>query len=138
MKAKHYYLFEKRIQNKFQGNSLNKENWDILRMDETENVFAIKKSIESFEKNCMVEEKYKKVAKLIYDLLESSEVDFKKIISLGVGKGILEWHLKRLRPEIIVECTDYTKGAVKQLKQLFVNLDSAYPFDMLGGILEIG
>ncbi len=45
----------------------------------------------------------------------------------------MEWHIKRLRPELRVECTDYTANAIKQLKKVFVNCDAAYTFDMLAG-----
>ena len=42
-------------------------------------------------------------------------------------------HLKRLYPELRVECTDYATESIVRLKSVFVNLDDGYTFDMLDG-----
>lgn len=133
MKAKHYYMFNERILEQFQGNSLNKDNWDILRIDDEPGPFSIERDIESYERTCMSASEYEYAAEQIQDLLMSKQMDARKMISLGAGKGILEWHLKRKMPEMIIECTDYTVKAVQQLKSVFKFLDAAYPFDMLKG-----
>lgn len=52
---------------------------------------------------------------------------------MGVGKGILEWHLKKLEPQLVIECTDYTEQALEQLKRVFIDIDKAYQFDILNG-----
>lgn len=133
MKMKHYFAFDKSISDKFCDDTLNETNWDILRMNEHENAFSLEKDVESYEKNCKNSPKYKHAAEKICSILDSRKLCSQKIISLGVGKGILEWHLKKLRPELVIECTDYTVNAIEQLKKVFVDMDSAYPFDILEG-----
>lgn len=46
---------------------------------------------------------------------------------------MLEYHLKKMMPECIAECTDYTEQSLEQLKKVFRNVDSVYPFDILEG-----
>ncbi len=133
MKIRHYYVFKKEVQNKMKGSSLNKDNWSILREDEEEAPFCIEKDIISYEKNCEQSVEYKKTAELVSWCIKKYNFEDKKIISLGVGKGILEWHLKKLMPNIAIECTDYTERAILQLQKVFSKLDGAYAFDMLRG-----
>jgi hypothetical protein len=133
MKIKHYFAFEKELSQKFCDDMLNEKNWDILRMDERDSAFAIEKDIESYEQNCRNAQSYKNAAQKICDILRQENLINKRIISLGAGKGILEWHLKKNMPELYIECTDYTLNEVEQLKKVFVHLDSAYQFDMLNG-----
>lgn len=132
MVQKHYYFFGDEMQKKMKGDSLNEENWDILRNDEVDGPFSIEKTIESYEANCKKSTSYEGVAKIIIQELEKRKSD-RKIISLGIGKGILEWHLKNLKPSLRVECTDYTAEAIERLKTVFVSMDAGYTFDMLNG-----
>lgn len=131
MKTKHYFVFDKEVQNKFNNNSLNSENWEALRLDEEPGEFSIEKDIESYERNCMNAHKYRDAAKVVYELISSRGGG--KTISLGVGKGILEWHLKKIDPQLVIECTDYTENALEQLKMVFKDMDAAYQFDILNG-----
>ena len=96
MKIKHYYSFPKEITNKFVSDSLNESNWDLLRTDSVESPFAIEKDVESFIKNCELRSDYKEHSQLIINTLNKLNWTKKKIISLGAGKGILEYHLKKL------------------------------------------
>lgn len=133
MKVRHYYVFGDRLQDKFQGDILNEGNWDALRLDEVEGPFSLEKSVEAYEKNCENSVEYKNVAEKICHLLASEDINVQKIISLGVGKGVLEWHLKKMMPKCIVECTDYTAKSIEQLKKVFRDVDAAYSFDILKG-----
>lgn len=133
MKTRHHYAFGDRLQDKFQGGALNESNWEVLRLDEMEGPFSLEKNAEDYEKNCEKSIEYKEVAGKIYRLLASEDITVQKIISLGVGKGALEWHLKKMMPKCIVECTDYTAKSIKQLKKVFRDVDAAYSFDILKG-----
>lgn len=133
MVGKHYYNFGKDLTKKISGNSLNQGNWDVLRNDEVEGPFSIEKTVESYETNCKKSILYERVAKIIIEELASQKRIDKKVVSCGVGKGILEYHLKNLCPELYVECTDYTEDAIEKLKAVFVAMDSCYTFDMLNG-----
>lgn len=126
---KHYYVFEDNIQNKFDGEQLNKNNWDLLRMDDNPSPFSIENSIDDYEKNCNKYEKYKEIASIILSNIEKDD----SIISLGSGKAILEYHIKKQDPSIHIECTDYTVDSIERLKKVFVSLDSSYTFDILSG-----
>lgn len=132
MIGKHYYAFEKDIQDSFTENSLNQNNWDILRMTGNK-AFSIEKDIDSYEKNCLDAVDYMNAAKRISDCINSQKIDKQKIVSLGVGKGILEWHLKRMLPEFYIECTDYTINSLLQLKKVSPQMDSIKQFDILNG-----
>ena len=132
MACKHYYYFGERIQSQMSGDSLNKENWDILRNDDAEGPFSIEKDVEQYEQNNRGAVFYENVAKIILSELQKRN-SANKVISLGVGKGILEWHLKNLKPDLTVECTDYTEKAIEQIKRVFIKVDAAYTFDMLEG-----
>lgn len=131
MKTKHYYGFEPDVSSRFYGDSLNSDNWDVLRTDDRESPFAIEKNMEIYEKNCMASARDKDAVQRVCQLLEDVEVN--KVISLGAGKAILEWHLKKMKPELAVECTDYTEKAIERLKNVFKDMDSSYRFDMLNG-----
>lgn len=136
MYGRHYYYFGKKLEKKLLGDKLNEENWDVLRNDNEEGPFSIENTIESYEKNCMSSESYIKVSKLIIKMLQNRNLLHHKIISCGVGKGILEWNLKRAHPELYLVCTDYTKNAINKLEKVFVNGDEFRTFDMMNGDYE--
>ncbi len=69
------------------------------------------------------------MAKIIGCILKTNGM--KHLVSLGVGKGILEWHLKQLLPYLRTDCTDYTPEALKQLTKVFADHDRVYFFDMM-------
>ncbi len=133
MKTKHYAIFSNDLMSKFSGDSLNQNNWDILRTDEKLTPYSFEKKVEDFEKNCLERTDYEIVAQSIIDVINSNNFNDKRVISMGAGKGILEWYLKRKKPELIVECTDYTEKAIELIKLLFTDVDKAYTFDMING-----
>ena len=63
MKGKHYYIFETEIQNKMIGNSLCRENWEILRNDSKPGPFSIEKDALSYENNNTNNSSTKEIAK---------------------------------------------------------------------------
>ncbi len=133
MKQKHYYTFDKSIQEKLSNNGLNKSGWDILRNSEDNGDFSIEKTVEAYEENCRKQPGYAEAAKIIIDLIKENDLVSHGIVSVGVGKGILEWHLKQICPEVRVECTDYTKDALEKLGTVLKNVDGIYEFDMING-----
>ena len=125
MKTKHYYYFKD-----FEFSSLNKENWDKLRTNNTNDHFSIEKTQNDYEENCERSIEYKKSAQVIVDLLKKYKLD-NKLVSLGCGKGILEYHIKKICPYIFMKCTDYTEKGIELLRKVFVNCDEFLVFDML-------
>ncbi len=133
MKAKHYYLFSDEITDKMSGTSLNEENWDYLRKADNKSVFSLEEDIENYERNCEGRDSYIETASIISEYLNTKEDFSGKIVSLGVGKGILEYHIKKILPNVYIECTDYTKDAIEKLKKVFIKADKCSVFDMLNG-----
>ena len=132
MKIKHYYYFGKQLNSRISGDSLNKANWEELRNDGISGSFSIEKSVVDYERSCRNADEYAKLAKIITEELSSNA----HLVSLGVGKGILEWHIKQINSKITIECTDYTVNSIELLKRVFINMDAAYVFDILNGDYE--
>ncbi len=131
MICKHYFYFGERLASKLEGNYLNEDNWELLRNDEEEGPFSIERTKEKYEENCKKAISYKEAANIIVNYLQEKDLTKKTIVSLGSGKGVLEWHIKQINPQLTVSCTDYTKEAIAALKNVFPSVDEAYPFDIL-------
>lgn len=131
MIIEHYAVFE----TKLKSEELNQNNWDILRTKSEEKAYAIEDSVEEYEENCRKAVSYENASKYIADILKKYHAQ--DVVSLGVGKGILEWHLKRQMPELFVECTDYAGQAVEKLEKVFIKGDSFREFDILNGDYRI-
>ena len=125
MKTKHYYHFE----NGFE--ILNDSNWDMLRTDETETPFSIEKTQEKYEENCNKEIIYKRHAEILNDIIETNLITDKRLFSMGCGKAVLEYHLKKIKPDSYLICSDYTKYAIERLKRVFLECNELLTFDML-------
>lgn len=131
MIIEHYEVFK----TQFDSTELNQRNWDILRTESKESAYAIEDSIEEYEENCKEAVSYEISSKHIVDILKKQGC--KHVVSLGVGKGILEWHLKKQMPDLYVECADYTEAAIEKLKIVFVDGDAFHRFDILEGNYQI-
>jgi len=129
MKARHYYYFGHDLQSRMQSKCLDSTNWDMVRTNESSPLFSFEKTIDEYNQNCLQSTPYRTVAMLMCELLD--EIKCQKLVSIGVGKGILEWNIKQLRPDIFVECADYTPESIRLLSKLFVNVDNTFIFDML-------
>lgn len=137
MRCRHYYYFGEHFNGEFEKNKkgstkkLDKNNWDSLRTDTVESPFTIENTVSDYETNCMNKKDYADIAGLICDYLDKEKAS--KVVSCGIGKGILEWHIKRLRPQLHMDCTDYTQKALEKLKIVWPDHDKLYPFDMING-----
>lgn len=130
MKIKHYYSFDEKDSGKKELDELNSSNWDMLRINKEASPFAIEREIGDYEKNCNSCLEYREAAEIICRLWNDYKLG-KRLVSLGCGKGIEEWHIKRLMPELYVKCTDYTRESLKLLEKVFVACDEFGIFDML-------
>lgn len=127
MIIEHYEAFKTGLK----SSELNQENWDLLRTASEEKAYAIEDDIENYEKNCREAVSYEDASKDIIEVLD--KYGCKHVVALGVGKGILEWHLKKKKPELFIECTDYASMAIEKLKKVFIDCDALFEFDMLNG-----
>lgn len=129
MKIRHYYFFGDEIQGKLTEGVLNEDGWDLLRRH-GDNAFSIENDIRKYEKNCMQAVEYQESAFQICDILKKNNTN--KVVSLGCGKGILEWHIKKQMPQIHMTCTDYASEGIEQLKRIFPTCDEILRSDMMG------
>lgn len=129
MPAKHYYIFNS-PRSMF---SLDKEGWDLLRTGTDNPAFQFETTQADYEANCVKRADCHEVAKTIKLLIKSLDANVSSVISLGAGKGIVEWHLKKLLPDMPLICTDYAESGVASLRRLFRACDRVMVFDMLKG-----
>lgn len=126
MKIRHYYFFGK----KQTMETLNAENWDRLRLDNELGPFSIERKIDDYEKNCILSVEYRKMAEIISGIWKEYNLG-ERLVSLGCGKGIVEWHIKKLMPNLYIKCTDYTKESLRLLEKVFIKCDEFESFDLL-------
>lgn len=126
MKVKHYYNF-----NDFDFEELNETNWDLIRTNNVPGPFSIERDIDEYEKNCNNSPDYKQAAKLICEIIGDYKNEGKRLVSLGCGKGIIEWHIKETLPNLYLKCTDYTIEGLELLKKVFVKCNEFSVFDLL-------
>lgn len=125
MRGKHYYYFG--LQHYEEGmlfNELDVKMWDKLRCENIKTPFSIERTKEDYETNCKNRIDYYDKAKIICDNIEAE-----RVVSLGVGTGILEWHMKNLKDDMELVCSDYTEGALKLLQNV-TNCSEFKVFDM--------
>jgi len=113
------------------GSALNMHNWEILRNNVMDDPFSLEKNIESYERSCESQKDNYAIAKIIVNHILETERENNKLVSLGVGKGSLEYLIKKLCPALYVECTDYTADALEKLKRVSIQMDNIHTFDML-------
>lgn len=66
----------------------------------------------------------------ILDLLDKHGVTG-QLFSLGVGLAALEYHIKRLRPNLQVYCSDYGVETASRLRKVFHECDGISQFDLI-------
>lgn len=116
------------------------ESWDILRTEDA--AFSIPSDRNEWLK--AVEGKLKsKNGDVVKDGISGSfipfsedfisfvkEKGFKKIVSVGVGVGGLEYQIKKNIPNIYVSCSEYAPKSVEMLKSVFHEADEIKMFDI--------
>lgn len=124
MIIKHFYSFSITM-NKNKNEKLNAQDWDNLRESEDAD-FGIETSREKYIDNCKAKKEYELYAKKICELFRNDKLH---IISLGCGKGILEYHIKNLYPNISLTATDYGEVTINRLKEV-LQIDNIRIFDI--------
>lgn len=128
MICKHYYDFGDNINKKIRG-VLDQSGWDIVRTDSGSPAFAIEESIQEYESNCRSLKEYQTAASAICRIFKKDGVT--AAVSLGAGKAILEWNIKRMLPGIKLDMTDYTDNTIERLEKVFTAHDNIFRFDMM-------
>ena len=128
MKFKHYYSFSTKINDGTHSSQNVDLDWVSLRIM-GDRAFALEDSKEEYIKNAKQTSIYKEFAQEILNVLGGA----KRLCSMGVGKGVLEWWIKVLAPELELCCTDYTAQSLEKLKGYFPECNKIQVFDMLRG-----
>jgi hypothetical protein len=92
------------------------ESWDALRT-QTAGAFALAGSREELERQAKGRAEIGNRACAIDRWLEDQNV--RTLASYGVGAGVLEWWLLRIRPERRLLLADYTPTTIERLRELF-------------------
>lgn len=129
MKTKHFYSFDKEVIKRMKSHKLDMDGWEALRTDNQRGFFSIERTREDYVKSCESREEYREAAKKIRDIINVH--GWNKMISMGVGKGILEYHIKKLIPEMDIECADYTQNSLELLRQVLTECHEFRVFDMI-------
>jgi len=128
--VKHYYHFGKKAK-EVGRNLLSESSWDAVRINDENNEtpFSIPEKREDWIKKCVGHEQMVKRAEAIGQF--ANKKGFKKIISFGCGACFMEYNLKKQYPNIVLECSDFSPNSVRRLKEIFIESEKIYTFDML-------
>lgn len=111
------------------------ELWDSLRRQHP--LFSIPNEREEWVEMCEanigkdgIDKLLKTRASEIMDILKARSLT--NIFSVGSGAAALEYHLKKLWPDVKLACSDYAPATVKMLRNVFEECDTICQFDILG------
>ena len=132
--VKHYYPFGETTASVMDGKFNSPEAWDALRVSHPH--FSITSERESWVRQCELginkdgqDGRLNARAVEIVDLLKANK--FTSIHSVGVGGAALEYHIKRLCPNIRMTVSEFAPKNVEMLKRVFHECDSVIQFDLL-------
>jgi hypothetical protein len=97
------------------------ESWDRLRA-RTDGAFSIPATREAFLEAAADHDGIAQRARAIDAWLSERRV--RSVASYGVGAAMLEWWLRRLRPQRALVCTDFGAATVATLNELVPELDA--------------
>jgi hypothetical protein len=132
--VKHYYPFGEATASLKDEKLNSSESWDALRVSHPN--FSIADERESWVRQCEMgvnkdgqDGSLNARAVAIVNLLKAYK--FSSIHSVGVGGAALEYHIKRLYPNLRMTVSDYAPKNVEILKRVFHECDSVIEFDLL-------
>lgn len=96
------------------------QSWDALRI-QTAGPFAAAASREELERTATARTEIGNRARAIDRWLEDEKL--RTLASYGVGGGILEWWLLRIRPERRLVLADYAPKTIERLRELFPGVE---------------
>ncbi|RKJ20031.1 hypothetical protein D7X48_10755 [bacterium D16-50] len=128
MKIRHFYCFDTKASTNMHSDALDRNNWEVLRAYEDGGAFSLERTREDYIKNCEGSQSYKETAQKISHIVQKNK--WNTVVSLGVGKAVLEYQLKKMSPQLTIECTDFTKQSLDMLGKMFVECDRFSVFDI--------
>ncbi len=120
---RHYYDFKG--SRSLGGSSLQSaQAWDELRSDqglEQSAAFYMPDSRDEWVQRARQAAEIDAQARSLASLITGE--GFSSIVSGGVGRAFLEYHLKQLLPELTLTCTEYSPQVVARLRRVFTECD---------------
>lgn len=102
-------------------------------MDPAQTGFAFEVSRDAYDRACVARGDYAEAARMVLQALEGHGLQMQPLVSLGAGKGILEWHLKRLKSDLHLWCTDFAPASVQMLADYQPEVERVFVFDVVNG-----
>ena len=125
---KHFYPLSRSLDSR--------ESWDILRQSHPH--FSISPEREEWLKAAEGEVKkdgqdggFIQRAKDVVSVID--KLGAASVFSVGVGGAGLEYQIKKMRPNIKLVCSEYSRVAVERLTKVFKEADTVVLFDMKDG-----
>ncbi len=128
---RHYYAFPPGTAPKG-GSLLSPSAWDQVRTaapSETNKDFSFPQSRADWVKLAEASEDARASAATVASLVKRG--GYTSILSVGVGRALLEYHLKRSLPQVPLTCTEYAPASVTRLREFFAECDSVEFLDLL-------
>ena len=134
--VKHYFPFDSVGHSLKNGDLISAESWDALR--ESHPHFSISTDREQWllAANGKLKKdgqggSMKNAADSVVRVLEKLKVT--SLVSVGVGGAGLEYNINRLKPEINLTVSEYSRVSVDNLKKVFLESDNILMFDIKDG-----
>lgn len=109
--------------------------WDKLRTNEEESLapFALPVERSIWQKQCESDSLLSCHAQAIVNIVVPC---FQRVNSYGVGRGCLEYLIKKTLPGIFIQCSDSARETVTRLKRFFFEADEIISLNLLEDKLE--
>ena len=104
-----------------------KDIWNQMRCSQ-DGIYSIPKDREMWVRRAQ-DEFPRKVGEDLATYL--TKISIKKVFSVGVGAGGMEYHLKKSYPSCELTCSDFEAETIKNLKNVFTECDEFRVFDLL-------
>jgi hypothetical protein len=104
-------------------------DWDRLR--EVDSAFGFGRSREEWVARARSNSELAERAKAIAILLDGWST--RRLVSAGVGTGLLEFLLKSQRPGLVMRCGDWSPESLRLLRERFTECDAIEEIDLRGG-----
>jgi len=112
------------------GELASHEAWDRLRLEaDLESPYALPPDRATWLSRSQQNPEIVQRARAIVELL--SRLGVRGVFSAGVGSGWLEYNIKRSAPWLHISCSDYAPRSIQRLREVFVECDRVFVFDML-------
>lgn len=108
---------------------LDPDTWDSLRLETGDSAFSVPADRESWLARCQKNRGYAERARTISTVLR--EAGAERVISIGAGVAVLEYHLTEQSSDLDLVVSDYSPGTVERLDDITNEFEAVVEFDLL-------